>query len=75
MAGKGYAVERVLQIMARRAAMLGLDAPAKTRVEYMTEEAVQRAIAERRAKIHVLEAEREARKGVQNSAEIFLISL
>ena len=45
-AGKGYAVDRCLAIMDRRAKLLGLDAPARKIVEVVTEDAVDAAIRE-----------------------------
>jgi len=50
MDGKGYAVERCLQIMDRRAKMLGLDAPSRSSVTVVTEDVVD-------AEIRRLEAE------------------
>ncbi|HEX8859791.1 MAG TPA: helix-turn-helix domain-containing protein [Actinomycetes bacterium] len=45
MAGNLLAVDRVLAIMARRARLLGLDAPAQSRVTVLSEDVVDEEIA------------------------------
>ena len=45
------AIDRLLKIQERRAKLLGLDAPTQSRVEVVTESAVDKAIAELEAQI------------------------
>ena len=55
MEGSGWAVERILQVMDHRARLIGLYAPIQERLTVVTEEVVDAAIAERRAKLQLLE--------------------
>lgn len=57
LAGKGWAVEKALMIQDRRAKYLGLDAPAKTRVEVISDSAVDAEIAKLMDQIAAQEAE------------------
>ena len=55
MEGNGWAVDRVLAIMDQRARYIGLYAPLQERITVITEETVDAAIAERRAKLELLQ--------------------
>ena len=55
MGGDGWAVDRVLAIMDQRARYIGLYAPLQERITVITEETVDAAIAERRAKLELLQ--------------------
>lgn len=46
MKGDGWAVDRCLKIMERRAKLLGLDAPIVTKVEMVTEDVIDKQIRE-----------------------------
>ncbi len=55
MAGSGEAVERILMIMERRARLLGLDEPAKLRINVVTEDELDaeiRRLSERHQREH-----------------------
>lgn len=60
MQGKGWAVDRCLSVMERRARLLGLDAPLKSRIEVITEDAVDAAIRQLEADLEDRSATGEA---------------
>jgi len=57
MEGKGYAVERVLQVMDHRAKIIGLYAPAQSKVQVITEDILDNAIADYQARLEQLTIE------------------
>lgn len=57
MEGKGYAVERILQVMDHRAKLLGLYAPAQSRLSVITEEVLDDAISTYTARLEQLTIE------------------
>ncbi len=66
MSGHGYSVERILQIMDHRAKLIGLYAPAQSRVAVITEEVLDNAIASYTAQLEQLTIE----AGSSESGEI-----